>query len=259
MIENSFIFLSGIGEKTETRLWKRGITSWSQYTDLPDKEVPKRVRRHRKVHARHLGLAREALAEEDLSPFARWLPSSEAWRAFEAAGDRVLYLDIETTGLAYPEGRTTVVGGHMPATGTQLLVKDQDLSARSVQAMLDEASLLVTFNGKQFDIPFLQKEFDVTADHLPHLDLRFALKKVGITGGLKKIEHKLGIAREDEVAGMDGYEAVLLWKRWERGEEAALDKLLAYNREDVVNMEPLARIAYDKLRQETFEACCQIA
>ena len=38
---------------------------------------------------------------------------------------------------------------------------------------------------------------------------------------------------------MDGYTAVLLWQRYQRGDKGALDLLLSYNREDVVNLEVL--------------------
>lgn len=254
MIRRSFIFLSGVGQTIETQLWRRGITDWDTYHEVDTDELPERIRRHRGMHSSHLEQAEDALSRGATAPFADWLPPNQAWRLLEEAGDRTLYLDIETTGLTYKQGgRTTVVGGHMPATGTTLLVKDQDLSADRVQAMLDEARLVVTFNGKRFDIPFLEREFDVDASHLPHLDLMHALKKVGIRGGLKSIERQLGLARAEEVDGLGGYEAVLLWKEWQRGHQAALEKLLTYNREDVVNMVPLAEIAYKKLKAKTFD------
>lgn len=254
MIRHSFIFLSGVGQKTETQLWRRGITDWDTYHAADTDRLPQRIQRHRSMHTSHLERAEEALGQGTTAPFADWLPPNQAWRLLEEAGDRTLYLDIETTGLSYDQGgRTTVVGGHLPATGTELLVKGQDLSADRIQQMLDRARLVVTFNGKRFDIPFLEREFDVDASDLPHLDLMHALKKVGIRGGLKSIEKQLGLARPDELDGVSGYEAVLLWKRWERGEQAALDKLLTYNREDVVNMVPLAEIAYEKLKAKTFD------
>lgn len=254
MIRNSFIFLSGVGQKTERQLWRRGIVDWEAYREVGTDQLPERIRRHRGMHTSHLDQAHQALEDGQTAPFADWLPPNQAWRLWEEAGDRALYLDIETTGLSYKQGgRTTVVGGHIPAEGTELLVKGQDLSAQAIQRMLDQARLVVTFNGKRFDIPFLEREFDVDAGHLPHLDLMHALKRVGIRGGLKSIEQQLGLARPEEVQGVGGYEAVLLWKRWQRGEQAALDRLLTYNREDVVNMVPLAEIAYGKLKAKTFD------
>jgi uncharacterized protein YprB with RNaseH-like and TPR domain len=43
---------------------------------------------------------------------------------------------------------------------------------------------------------------------------------------------------------MDGYAAVLLWERYGRGDRTALDLLLEYNRQDVVNLEVLMEHAF---------------
>jgi uncharacterized protein YprB with RNaseH-like and TPR domain len=85
---------------------------------------------------------------------------------------------------------------------------------------------------------------------IPHLDLRFALAKVGLTGGLKNIEHELGIKRCAEVEGMDGNDAVLLWQMYKRtGEREYLDKIVKYNEEDIINLRPLAELAYSRLSE----------
>ena len=42
-------------------------------------------------------------------------------------------------------------------------------------------------------------------------------------GGLKHIEHEVQIARETDVVGLDGWEAVRLWHQWCAGDEAARD------------------------------------
>jgi len=48
---------------------------------------------------------------------------------------------------------------------------------------------------------------------------------------------------------MDGYMAVLLWQRYQRGDRTALDLLLKYNREDVVNLEVLMDRAFHISRE----------
>ncbi len=50
---------------------------------------------------------------------------------------------------------------------------------------------------------------------------------------------------------MNGYDAVLLWRRWLRGDSRALELLLQYNREDTVNLLPLAERIYKLLRAST--------
>jgi uncharacterized protein YprB with RNaseH-like and TPR domain len=57
-------------------------------------------------------------------------------------------------------------------------------------------------------------------------------------GGLKVVEQKLDIARQTK--GIDGWMAVRLW--WDyvnNNDNVALATLLAYNREDVVNLKTL--------------------
>jgi hypothetical protein len=57
------------------------------------------------------------------------------------------------------------------------------------------------------------------------------------------------VHRPPDLAGLDGYDAVLLWERAQRGNRMARDLLLRYNREDVVNLESLMEQAYQLARQ----------
>ena len=65
-------------------------------------------------------------------------------------------------------------------------------------------------------------------------------------GGLKKCEHRLGLNR-GALEGVDGFFAVLLWQMYQQTkEEKCLETLLAYNVEDVINLEKLMIIAYNR-------------
>ncbi len=253
MLRRSFVLLSGIGAKTEKTLWTSGVHTWEAFLEATPDRLPSRAKRRYDDHARQLEMAREHLENKHTTPFQRWLPQGESWRLLRELEEDAMFLDIETTGLSYPDGRTTVVGYHLPREGTRLFVRGQDLTANAVQEALDEAGILVTFNGKRFDVPFLEREFGVTVD-VPHVDLMYGFRKVGISGGLKSIEKELGLARADEIDGVSGYEAVKMWRRWERGDRDALERLLTYNRADVENMVPLAREAYGRLRSATLGA-----
>ena len=111
--------------------------------------------------------------------------------------------------------------------------------------------MIVTFFGLGFDVPMLQKRFtSIPFDQL-HLDLCATLKRIGFRGGLKKIEKQLGWNRGDELDGLNGLDAIRLWSEYCRGREESLDTLIAYNREDVVNLEKLAEIAYVQLEAMT--------
>ena len=84
-----------------------------------------------------------------------------------------------------------------------------------------------------------------------HLDLRHLLKSLGYTGGLKGCERALGMSRPG-LEDVDGYFAVLLWAEYQRtGREAALETLLAYNVEDVLTLERLAAVAYNRKLDQT--------
>jgi len=77
-----------------------------------------------------------------------------------------------------------------------------------------------------------------------HVDLRFPLRRLGLKGGLKGVEVALGLARPSELQGVDGFMAVRLWNAHRAGREGALETLVSYCLEDVVNLEPLLAHAY---------------
>ena len=87
---------------------------------------------------------------------------------------------------------------------------------------------------------------------MAHIDLRYVLKQIGLSGGLKRCEQALGLDRGD-AAGLDGMFAVLLWHEYDTtGDPAALETLLAYNAADAVNLELLMVHAFNTLaRDET--------
>jgi uncharacterized protein YprB with RNaseH-like and TPR domain len=79
----------------------------------------------------------------------------------------------------------------------------------------------------------------------------YLFKRIGYSGGLKKIEKQLNVDRELE--DIDGREAVRLWKRYENnGNEDALDKLVKYNQYDARNLQSLLEIVHERLTGEVF-------
>jgi uncharacterized protein YprB with RNaseH-like and TPR domain/predicted nuclease with RNAse H fold/dephospho-CoA kinase len=147
--------------------------------------------------------------------------------------DRVLFLDVETTGLSRYYDDVTLVGWLLDGI-YQVYISGDD--PEFLLSSLRSASALVTFNGTLFDLAFLQKTF--TGLMLPsvHADLRYLAKRVGLTGGQKAIEEQLGIFIRNGVKDVDGPEAVLLWHRYLRGDKTSLRRLIEYNRCDVVAM-----------------------
>jgi uncharacterized protein YprB with RNaseH-like and TPR domain len=159
---------------------------------------------------------------------------------------RKLYLDVETTGLDKACDSLTVVGAYDGKEVVQL-VRGINLSHEELECLVEEAEQIVTFNGKNFDVPFIQHKFPgVILDGIPHKDLMEVGWKNGMRGGLKELERQLGIDRGEELNGMD---AIQLWEEYkEAGKLSSLNRLLEYNREDVVNLKKLEYILERKSR-----------
>jgi uncharacterized protein YprB with RNaseH-like and TPR domain len=89
----------------------------------------------------------------------------------------------------------------------------------------------------------------ITLDQV-HIDLRFVLKSLGFSGGLKGCERQLGIDR-GELSDIDGFYAVFLWETYKRtGHQKSLDMLIEYNSMDARNLEGLMEMAYERKVRE---------
>lgn len=229
----------------EARLWRRGVESWADYRALSRVNGVRPRMKHR--HDQLLLLAESALGR-DAAFFAHVLPPGDQWRAFGHFREGAAYIDIETRGER--ENNDVTVVGVRHKGESRMFVRGIDYTPQAVSDFLRGATSIVTFNGASFDLPVLQKD-GVQLPRVPHVDLRIVLHRAGYEGGLKRIEEQLGCVRDESVRGMSGYDAVKLWRRWEREQDReALDRLLAYNAADFENLEPLADIACDSLERK---------
>lgn len=240
MLDATFLHCPGIGPKTERRLWAAGAESWSEY-ELRREQLGISPASKARLDPLVAESARR-LEARDFAWFAEHLPQKEHWRAFPFFSDRVAYLDIETTG-GLESSALTVVGLYDGAEMHQL-VRGRDLQ-RFPDFIVDKA-MIVTFFGTGFDLPFLRRAYGMEFPQL-HVDLCFLLKRLGYRGGLKAIEDRLGITRSEDTQGLSGWDAVRLWNLWRGGNARALEVLLDYNREDVLNMEVLLNWAYPRM------------
>ncbi|MCY2990779.1 MAG: ribonuclease H-like domain-containing protein [Planctomycetota bacterium] len=238
MLRNTFVHLPGIGPRREKSLWDRGILDWHQFLAAADGGI---LPGHNQQAA--LTLVRQSLAavtSGNADFFKSLLPSGEAWRLYPEFADRAVFIDIETTGLSGYDDQVTVIGA-LDAGGLKLFV--QGLNLDQFPAYIEQFPLLVSFNGCQFDVPFLRVHFPHARLDQAHVDLRFVLASLGYRGGLKAVEQRLGLRRDPLIQGVDGFEAVRLWHRYRRGDRAALEKLILYNLTDVVNLVELSETA----------------
>ncbi|MBR9675401.1 ribonuclease H-like domain-containing protein [Candidatus Woesearchaeota archaeon] len=239
MIRQSFIFLDKISKDKELTLWQKGILDWNVFQNS-DEALTKSF----DYHKTQIIKAREALLNCDQTFFTKTLKPSEHWRLYDYFKEDIVFLDIETTSF---RGNTTIVG-LFDGLNTQIFVKNQTLFKKRLQRELDKYKMIITFNGQCFDLPILAREYDINFDNHLHMDLRYVCQKIGLRGGLKRIEEELKITRADEVQGMSGYEAVRLWKKYEKtGDEDYLNLLVKYNEEDIINLKELANYAVPRL------------
>ena len=235
MLQNTFLHIPRIGYKTEIKLWDSGFISWRDYfercadcsiTSLRQNEV-----------LEYLEESSRALANSDARHFEENLPSAECWRMYRDFRDKAAFVDIETTGL-FPRSDSITVIGVFDGLDAKAFV--QGINLEDFAKEIKKYRLLVTFNGKRFDLPFIRSVFGDFPAMQGHLDLMYSLRRLGYRGGLKKIEVDLGIERQGALKQVDGYLAVLLWREYKRGNKAALNTLIRYNLEDVVNLQYLA-------------------
>jgi uncharacterized protein YprB with RNaseH-like and TPR domain len=148
------------------------------------------------------------------------------------------YLDIETTGLCSFYDEITVVGIYLANGGGNKLVQlvGSDITKTSLLRTLRCVDTIYTYNGSRFDLPFIKYRLGVNLrEHFHHRDLMHDCWRNNLYGGFKAVEQQLGIPRR--LRGIGGAEAVILWWRYQiNHDRKALDLLLEYNKEDVINL-----------------------
>lgn len=180
---------------------------------------------------------------------AAWSPDRQPLAARD-----LLFLDLETTGLS----RSTATLAFLIGTGrwepegfrvTQILLGDpaeEPLALDRLQGLLEGVRVLVTFNGRGFDLPLLRNRALVTRSFLdldrPHLDLlppcrRLFRPRISNCRLVTLEREILGFAREGDV---DGAEIPRIYTEWLRtGAPGELPLVLEHNRLDVALMAPL--------------------
>ena len=241
MLEHTFIHLPKYGPIKERKLWENGVTSWDDFLDVFGTSP------YHKAHCSTLASSQYALRNHDFDYFARAIPGNETWRAFPHAR-KIAYLDIETTGTRRSDYITVI--GVYDGKKTKSYIHGKNL--HQFRQDIEKFDMVATFNGSMFDLPFIMRESRVRIPPL-HVDLRFLLASLDVTGGLKRIEKKFGFERDDDLDGLTGYDAIILWRKYKkRNDKEALDTLVRYNGADVNNLEKLLKWAY-KEKKKTFD------
>jgi uncharacterized protein YprB with RNaseH-like and TPR domain len=246
MIKNTFLHIPRLGIKTEQRIWSSGVHSWD---DLLGGNFTCFSPMRRDDIKRSIEESLEHLSRKNPKYFGDRLPSNQHWRIFPDFRESTAYLDIETTGLDSWSNEITTIALY---DGKSVFTYVQGQNLDEFKEDIQEYRVIVSYNGKCFDVPFIESYFGIKLNQV-HIDLRYPLKSLGYTGGLKGCEKKAGIDR-GELDGVDGYFAVLLWDDYRRNKkQKALETLLAYNIQDVVDLEILMVLLYNlKLTKTPF-------
>ncbi len=247
MLQQTFIHIPGIGKQTEQALWRHGIHNWDDAARFEKRFGAVGARLHQKLDE-YIPRSREAVRRKDAAFFERLSNMGEAWRILPEFADECVYLDIETTGLSPVFDSVTMVGLY---DGRRYKVFVEGDNLQDLPAHLRDYSVVITFNGAGFDLKFLKLAFPDLALPPVHIDLRWVTRRLGMKGGLKSVEERMGLSRPASVENLTGYDATVLWAKHLRGDKHALEQLIQYNTEDVVHLKAIMEIAYDRLTRRT--------
>ena len=167
----------------------------------------------------------------------------------------VIFLDTETTGLSGGTGTVAfLVGvGRWSDSGfsvEQYLMRDyheERAMLLGLRESLAHAEVLITFNGKAFDIPLLQSRFVLARQRWPladtvHLDLLHPARRIWKLrlGGcsLANLESQiLGIEREDDIPGHLIPQVYFRYVRTRNPQ--GVGSILSHNRQDIETLAQL--------------------
>lgn len=247
----------GIGRKTRETMTRKGCRS------IEDLAVHRRFGKDARECLRTIG---KGEIDEIISLVRRWYPASHPFALLTAAlfdKNELVFIDLETLG--FFSRPIILVGIAVPDGGTlaiyQYLLRDMSEELASLLAMrshLEGRSVIVSFNGKAFDIPYLRERFAFYGEpsriENHHYDVlhpaRRRWKHEVPDCRLQTLESYLfGIQREKDVPSAmvpEFYEAYLC-----SGNPGPLVPIVEHNRQDLIT---LAKV-YGRLIEEECHEC----
>ena len=193
---------------------------------------------------------RKAMAEcviDDAAPIALFDPrlaSHSSW------ANRVVFFDIETTGLSGGAGTLAFLAGCGWFEGEDFRVRQFFLSGPADERpMLDAlaeifagASLLVTYNGRAFDVPVMEMRWAFhrlapPTDDLPHFDMLAPARRLWGEGDCTLSALERSLAGVHRLGDVPGFEIPTRYFQFLRtGDAGAVEGVLAHNRHDLASL-----------------------
>lgn len=193
------------------------------------------------------------------------------FRPDESGAGQLLFVDLETTGLAGGAGSYAFLVGCAWFAGARLHVRQFFLSSFSGEAAMlagvarlaERATGVVTYNGKSFDLPLLDTRYSLNRMslpllELPHVDLLHPARRLWkdpefearVPGAssckLTSLERtQCGFERDGDVPGFEIPGRYFSYVR--EGDARPLEAVLEHNRLDLVSLALLTGIVAQKL------------
>jgi hypothetical protein len=243
MLQRTFQHIPGVGPFREKDLWAQGIRTWDDFpaAGTGAAAISKKTD---DVAREYIAKAREAVERRDLRTLAQLIPSREHWRLYPLFAQDACYFDIETDGR---QDQAPTVVSLFDSAGLHVFILDRNMD--ELPEAMAARRLWVSFNGTCFDAPVLRDYFGERRFPTPeaHIDLRFVTKRLRMSGGLKEIEDNLGVGRPPHLKGVNGWDAVLLWRAYKaRADLEALRFLVEYNLYDSFQLRTLMDVVYNR-------------
>ena len=186
---------------------------------------------------------------------------AQAWPSAKGIDGRLLFLDLETTGLFGGAGTQAFLVGCASIEGTSIRVRQflmpgfehERAVLSELEAWAKSQGTLCTYNGRTFDVPLIETRFmyhrvPCPLDGVPHLDMLHAARRlwrqrpVGVGPDPDDSSCSLGVL-EKHIAGLHrvgdvpGYEIPSRFFSFVRnGDPGPLEAVLEHNRLDLISL-----------------------
>lgn len=184
----------------------------------------------------------------ELFPFSGILDIQE--KLFSIQPGEVLFLDIEASGVNFQTTNYPFLAGFGFYKQEEYHIHQYFLLETSLEDKLltvvrdyvEDFPYIATFNGKKFDIPYLQSRFqlygEIFPSHFHHFDVYHIWKRLlpkNFHGGYsqKNLENKiLAVERDNDIEGYRIPEIIFDWMKYKRHEE--FHRVFRHNEWDVL-------------------------
>jgi len=188
---------------------------------------------------------------------------------------KVVFFDIETTGLSGGAGTLAFLAGCGWFEDAGFRVRQfflagpggEDTLLRALGDLLADASLLVTYNGRTFDVPFMETRWafhrsDNPTDAVPHFDMLPPARRLwgrrepgGDHGSCSLSALERAVLDVHRLNDVPGFEIPARYFQFLRtGDAGLIDGVLEHNRSDLVSLAAIMSHAL-WLAREGPEAC----